>query len=255
MPRSLCGRNAQGVRQDERPLVRGRGIAAAPPAASAGFSLLELAVVLVVIGLIIGAVSIGRDVQRSAVHQRIASEFVNGWRLAYEQYRLAVGVVPGDNPAAPTGAVNGAPDTPLCGQQLQAMMQARGIAMPQGRAEGAADAYVYLDSNGLPHQLEVCFGQLAWSEPGASVGSHVERRRNVMRLSGLTPALASSLDQFIDGRVDARFGQFRELGQAHLLDAATRPWSQDERDAMAGAGAGGDESQVAELTGLLRMIH
>lgn len=225
------------------------------PAAAAGFSLLELAVVLVVIGLIIGAVSIGRDVQRSAVHQRIASEFVNGWRLAYEQYRLAAGVVPGDNPAAPTGAVNGAPDTPLCGQDLQSLMLARGIALPQGRAEGAADAYVYLDSNGLPHQLEVCFEQVAWSEPGASVGNHVERLRNVMRLRGLTPALASSLDQAIDGRVDARFGQFRELGLAHLVDATPRPWSLDERDGMAGSGSGRDENQVAELTGLLRMIH
>jgi len=225
------------------------------PATSAGFSLLELAVVLVVIGLIIGAVSIGRDVQRSAVHQRIASEFVNGWRLAYEQYRLAVGVVPGDDPAAPTGAVNGARATPLCGNQLLALMQARGIAMPEGRSEGAAEAYVYLDSNGLPHQLEVCFEQVPWSEPGATPGSHVERHRNAMRLSGLTPALANSLDQFVDGRVDARFGQFRELGQAHLLDAASRPWSRDERHGMAGIGDGRDESQVVEVTGLLRMIH
>ncbi len=236
-------------------MSRQQSITRRRPAASAGFSLLELAVVLVVIGLIIGAVSIGRDVQRSAVHQRIASEFVHGWRLAYEQYRLAVGVVPGDDPAAPTGAVNGAPDTPLCGEHLQSMMQARGIVMPQGRAEGAADAYVYLDSNGLPHQLEVCFEQVAWSEPGASVGSHVERHRNAMRLSGLTPALANSLDQFVDGRVDARFGQFREFGHAHLVDATSRPWSLDERDAMAGIGQGRDESQVAELTGLLRMVH
>ena len=150
------------------------------PAAAAGFSLLELAVVLVVIGLIIGAVSIGRDVQRSAVHQRIASEFVNGWRLAYEQYRLAAGVVPGDNPAAPRCRQRRAGHAVVRAGPAVADAGARHCpARPRRRA---TDAYVYLDSSGLPHQLR-CFEQVAWSGRG-NVSSHVERLRNVMRLRG-----------------------------------------------------------------------
>ena len=37
-----------------------------------GFTLMELAVVLVVIGLILGAVAVGRDVQRNAAYQQQA---------------------------------------------------------------------------------------------------------------------------------------------------------------------------------------
>ena len=52
---------------------------------SRGFTLLELSVVLVIIGLIIGAVTIGKDVQRNAAYQRIATEFVQGWAIGYDK--------------------------------------------------------------------------------------------------------------------------------------------------------------------------
>lgn len=223
-------------------------------AASEGFTLLEITVVLLVIGLVIGAISIGRDVHRSAVNQRIASEFVQGWLSAYESYRLVVGVVPGDDPAAPTGAVNGTADAPLCGADLRNAMLARGIEMPAGRAEGANDTYVYLDSNGLPQQLAVCFVQIPWAEPGATGGSVRVLPRNVMRLAGLTPSLATALDHFIDGRVDARFGSLRELSAAASTSVASLPWSADDRDGM-GGGIGRDENQVVNLTAALRMAY
>lgn len=115
-----------------------------------GFTLLELSVVLVVIGLIIGAVTIGRDVQRNAVYQRIAGDFVQGWAIAYDRFYDGAGRPPGDSATAPTGMVGGATATPLCGVALQNAMQAAGVEMPAGRTEGHADRYVYQDSNGKP---------------------------------------------------------------------------------------------------------
>lgn len=47
-----------------------------------GFSLLELSVVLIVIGLLLGAVAVGRDLQRSAANQRLSTDFIQGWQLA-----------------------------------------------------------------------------------------------------------------------------------------------------------------------------
>ena len=44
-----------------------------------GFTLLEMSVVLVIIGMILGAVSIGKDLQRNAEYAKIKQKFVDQW--------------------------------------------------------------------------------------------------------------------------------------------------------------------------------
>lgn len=223
-----------------------------------GFTLLELSVVLVIIGLIIGAVTIGRDVQRNAVYQRIAGDFVQGWAIAYDRFYDGAGRPPGDSATAPTGMVNGAAATPLCGVALLNAMQAAGVEMPSGRAEGQADRYAYLDSNGNPQELAICFSNVAWSEPGASVGTYVSQNRNVMTLSGMTPSLTTLLDNSLDSLVDAVFGRFREQAQANIT-TANHPgavWSKDDRYAYGDTAAPAsplDESQVGVVSAYLKM--
>ena len=128
---------------------------------SHGFTILEMSVVLVIIALIIGAVSVGRDVYRSAVAERISTEFVQGWIIAYDRYVAQVGTVPGDDLANPTGRVQKGSATALCdtasSKDLRNAMLERGITLPAGRAEGQESRYVYQDSNGLPQELQVCF--------------------------------------------------------------------------------------------------
>ncbi|MDR0440090.1 MAG: prepilin-type N-terminal cleavage/methylation domain-containing protein [Candidatus Accumulibacter sp.] len=235
---------------------------AKPGKAARGFSLLEMSLVLVVIGLILGAVSIGKDVHRNAVYQRITSEFVQGWLLAYDSYLAGTGVAPLDNVSAPTGCVRascastGAPGTELCDEPLRNAMLAAGIGLPAGRAEGREDRYVYLDSNGLPHDLQVCFRSVRWSEPGASSGSYVERSRNVMILTGLTPALAAYIDHYFDTVIDARFGNVRQLRYAANTATDKQPWDRDERDDIAGSiGVAHDEDQIVELTAYMKMFR
>ncbi|WP_114972745.1 type II secretion system protein [Rhodoferax ferrireducens] len=229
----------------------------------AGFSILELSAVLVVIGLIVGAVTIGRDVQRNAVYQRIASDFVQGWAIAYDSFFTGTGRPPGDSAVAPTGIVNGAiaaPRPQLCGADLLNAMQAAGVDLPTGRTEGAADRYVYLDSNGNPQELTICFSNEAWSEPGAAVGTFVTRPRNVMVLNGMTPALATLLDNSFDSHVDATFGRFREQAQANNVNA-NHPglaWSRDDRFGFADAVvpvAPQDEAQVGVVNAFLKMTR
>ncbi|HET6633228.1 MAG TPA: prepilin-type N-terminal cleavage/methylation domain-containing protein [Rhodanobacteraceae bacterium] len=193
-----------------------------------GFTLLELSVVLVIIGLIIGAVTIGQDVQRNASYQRVASEFVQGWAIGYDTFATNNGIVIGDTPANPTGMVNAATGSPLCGDDLRGAMQAAGLHMPDGRAAGSETLASYLDSNGLPQQLEICFENVNWSVPGATVGTYVVRTRNVMTLTGLTPSLAKLLDNHFDGRVDARFGKFREQSAAANTGTTSVAWSANE---------------------------
>lgn len=207
-----------------------------------GFTLVEMAIVLVIIGLILGAVSVGKNLQRDAENQKIYQKFISGWKQAYDQYYLKAGVVLGDSQTAPTYMVNGeeavinnddgqlagipgvgaytdtgfkichgqgygantvgAGDAPLSRQNLHALMDNIGIRMPPGRAEGQEDRYLYLDSNGNPAEIQICF---QWNPDKTISGSG-----NVMVIRGLTPDLARTLDQFIDGKADALEGRFRQ---------------------------------------------
>lgn len=223
---------------------------------SRGFSLMELAVVLVVIGLILGAVTLGRDVQRNAQYHGILSDFVQGWAIAYDSYYTGNNHPPGDDPSAPTARVNGTSGSELCGTDLLNAFLAAGVPLPQGRAEGVADRYVYLDSNGLPHELSVCFVNTDWHEPGASVGNYVIRQRNLMLLKGVTPSLARFIDSSIDGRADASFGRIRELSRNAQTSPVSAEWSLDDRVAYGQTTATArDESQQAELELYFRMTR
>ena len=222
-----------------------------------GFSLIELSVVLIVIGLIVGAVAVGRDLQRSAANQRLSTDFIQGWQLAYEAYFNGVGRPPGDSATAPTGRVDPIRGE-LCDKDLIDAFLAAGIRVPTGRTEGQQNRYVYLDSNGNPQEARVCFQSVGWAEPGSAVGTYVSRPRNVMVVHGVTFSLAGALDQQIDGRSDARFGSFREASLANVLTANNpgTEWPIDERMAFGSAAITSlDESQVAVATAYFKMMR
>ena len=73
----------------------------------AGFTLVEMAVVLAVIGLVLGAVAIAKDVQRNAEYTKITNKYLFQWKQAYDQYYQRMGVVVGDCQPAPTNMING----------------------------------------------------------------------------------------------------------------------------------------------------
>ncbi|MFK5986497.1 MAG: prepilin-type N-terminal cleavage/methylation domain-containing protein [Pseudomonadota bacterium] len=212
-----------------------------------GFTLVEISIVLIVIGIIIGAVSIGKDLQRNASYMQINNAFIQGWMQAYQSYFERNGFVVGDTSTAPTLKVN-ASNTERCSSDLYADMDAAGIKMPPGRAEGKEDLFVYLDSNGNPQQLAICFQNVSWSIPGATSG-YVLRQKNVMVIKSLTPDLARYLERSIDQIGDARFGSFRESTQAASTSLNSADWSIDNRRAYGDASNSNlDESQIAVLT-------
>lgn len=228
-----------------------------------GFSLLELSVVLVVIGLLIGAVAVGRDLQRSAANQRLSTDFIQGWQLAYEAYFNGVGRPPGDDPLSPSGRVNGAgaaAGTELCGVPMIEAFLAAGIRVPTGRTEGLQDRYVYLDSNGNPQEARVCFQSASWWEPGATLNAYEDRRRNVMVIHGVTFSLAGALDQQIDGRSDARFGSLRDIDLAgvstkYATAQVAKEWPINDSMDFNRNPTALDESQVAITTALFKMMR
>ena len=256
-----------------------------------GFTLVELAVVLAVIGLIIGAVAIGKDVQRNAEYTKVKNKFIDQWEQAYNQYYQRAGVVLGDDQTAPQNMVNGeqlvtaklrsgrdmtgvTPPGAICDKAIGRGMVARtgdrvdlrtlmtrvGVRMPPGRAEGLEDRYVYLDTNGNPQEIQVCF---QWNVPlgnGSPVDAVGEGSGNVMIITGLTPDLARSLDQMIDGKPDEREGRFRRQGVENnaggAVNAPGQEWQATNRDSIDTAHARDrsfDEDQVAIVTAIYKM--
>ncbi len=263
-----------------------------------GFTLVEMAVVLVIIGVIIGAVMIGRDVQRNAEYTRIKQKFVDQWVVTYNSYHQRYGAPIGDNQSAPQLMVNGTHFTGFSGGDmsqnatepalicsgtdalptsngltrtregdtgfdLRDLVRKAGITLPPGRGEGKEDRYAYLDTNGNPQEIRICFG---WNKPGSAYGSG-----NSMIITGLTPDLARALDQMIDGKPDAGNGAFRQYitgltRQATAAGGATSAatigteWGGNNTGSMASAttdgktfGSATDDDQVMTVVANYKM--
>lgn len=223
-----------------------------PRRPQAGFSLVELSMVLIVIALLAGAASVGGDLQRNAAYQKIGSAFIRGWQLAYLSYAQKTNVVVLDSQTTPTGFVN-QNGAEVCGDTLRAAMLGAGVEMPQGRAEGRETHYSYLDSNGNPQDVEVCFQSITWMVPSATDGIYVEQTRNVMVIKNLTPDLARLVDSLVDTVPDAQFGKVREYPSAATLTSPpSREYSLNNTCVYgvvcAPGGSAYDEAQVATLS-------
>jgi prepilin-type N-terminal cleavage/methylation domain-containing protein len=224
-----------------------------------GFSLVELSVVLVVMGLIVGAVAVGGDLQRNASYQRLGSSFVNGWNLAYLSYKTKWGVVIADSQTTPTGFVNqnttGANGSDVCTTSLRSAMLAAGVEMPQGRAEGSETQYSYLDSNGNPQEMQVCFRSIPWMLETAVPGVYANQIKNVMVLKQVTPDLARMIDSLVDTARDAQFGKIRQYPDAYthvnpISNPPPREYSLNNTCIQTSGvcGTANDETQVQTMT-------
>ncbi len=263
-----------------------------------GFTLLEMSVVLVIIGMILGAISIGKDLQRNAEYKQIKQKFVDQWASAYNEFYEKYGVVLGDSEISPTLAINANQSTAirdsflnrgtseyngvttptrLChststdaatgfrvagGFDLHALFDQAGIRMPAGRAEGREDRYAYLDTNGNPQEIQICF---QWNPPIAAT-TLGENAGNQMIIIGLTPDLARHLDEMIDGKADAREGMFRQQAVTNTaastvggLGSSTPgapgiEWNSNNTNRFGlTAGRNFDEDQVAVVTAQYKM--
>lgn len=217
----------------------------------AGFTLVEIAIVLVIIGLILGALAVGKDVQRNAEYQKISNKFVYEWKKSYDGFYQRAGVVLGDSQVAPVNMIDG--NLVTIGGQPAATANLNGavagvpasyantggrICNGQGFAAntvGAGDPAVSVQNlrtlmqqigNRMPPgRGEGKEDRFVYTDTNGNPAeiqicfqwnpaSLTHGAGNSMVIRGLTPDLARYLDQMVDGKPDAMEGRFRQQNTA-----------------------------------------
>lgn len=179
-----------------------------------GFTLIEMAIVLVIIGLILGAVLKGKDLVDSAKQKNFYSSFVKGWELAVASYSDRTGHILGD------GIDNGGTVDP-----------------PDGRFDNISDvkAFGKIDTALKEVGLEVPVTNIVNSSQFAIGGSLVQiglfgsgeglphGAVNQFRMTNLPTELAIALDKMIDGTADGEKGRFQRSGEGGDWDLSAEP--------------------------------
>jgi prepilin-type N-terminal cleavage/methylation domain-containing protein len=166
-----------------------------------GFTLIEMAIVLIIIGIIIGAVVKGKDVMKSAEQKRLYNTFVREWQVAYNNYYDRTGWILGDDVDAANTTRNG-----QCGNgglapaaSLDAQLRNVGLTPPAPGSTGATNVRTYTDSNGNQYTLTLTF------DYDADIGNFIQLNGP----NGVPIDLGLSWDRILDGTADGTTGDLQ----------------------------------------------
>jgi len=191
-----------------------------------GFTLIEMAIVLIIIGIIIGAVIKGKDLIRSAEQKKIYTKYLNAWRTGYANFYDRTGKRLGDfyNASTSSEGQDGKADTdnihdgkisstereylktgdPL-GTDFRGLDDV-GLTAPSTNTDNCWE-YVYTDKEGGGHSLYVGFKY------------DQKNKYNYMWVEGLPNELGLALDTIIDNQADGTSGDFLCFNSADTVNS------------------------------------
>ncbi len=181
-----------------------------------GFTLIEMAIVLVIIGLILGAVLKGKDLIETAKINKVYVQYVQGWELSVENYLDRTGAVLGD------GIANGGTKTTtdghfdnvnLSGTTVERRLKAVGLDAP-------------ITNTGNPGTYSID-GKYSRQTVTASLYYRYSNAdgqdNNTLYITNMPTDVAIALDTIIDGTANDRKGLFRrypDTGNGNWPDAS-----------------------------------
>ena len=189
-----------------------------------GFTLIEMAIVLIIIGIILGAVIKGKDLIQSGKQKKFYTKFLKEWELAVLNYYDRTGSVLGD------GTNNGGTNTLRDGHfdnisganfggtnGIDATLKRVGLTVPTTNTSTSGQ-YVYKGEYSGTQTITLWLYYLQSNVDG--------RSNNALYLTNIPTDLAIALDTIVDGIADASAGTFRRypdnLG-ARWPDASLTP--------------------------------
>lgn len=162
-----------------------------------GFTLIEMAIVLIIIGIIIGAVVKGKDIIRSGEQKKLYSTFINAWRMSYNSYYDRTGWILGDDDNNTNNNRDGrCGDAALASENnLNNQLTRVGLEPPVAGPTGATNVRTYTDSAGNFANITIQFGY------DANYG-------NFLQMPAIPNELGMAMDRIIDGEMDGTNGDF-----------------------------------------------
>jgi prepilin-type N-terminal cleavage/methylation domain-containing protein len=183
-----------------------------------GFTLIELAVVLVIIGLILGSVIKGKDLITSAKQKNFYTSFIKSWELAiatyYDRtgYLLGDGTINGGTAASPNGIFDNVIGTNFAAADgIEATLKKVGLEVPATNT-GVSGTMAYTGSNGSQTVTMYLYNLASATDGGSS---------NRLYFVNMPTDLAIALDRIVDGQANSSEGAFRRY--ADNLDGGVWP--------------------------------
>ena len=178
-----------------------------------GFTLIEMAIVLIIIGIIIGAVVKGKDIIRSGEQKKLYSTFISAWETTYSSYYDRTGWILGDDDADPQVNRNGQcgdGGSLATGAILDAQLTRVGLESPVPGPTGASNVRTYTDSAGNFATITLEFGY------NAAYGNYIQ-------MAAIPNELGMAIDRIIDGQMDGTAGNFLYIPNSGTM-GTTAAW-------------------------------
>ncbi len=181
-----------------------------------GFTLIEMAIVLIIIGVIIGAVVKGKDVIKSAEQKRLYSTFAREWQVVYNNYYDRTGWILGDDNSNNNGNRDGrAGRTALANEaQLVAQLNAVGLNPPADGPTGTSNVRTYTDAQGRQYTLTLQLGS------DTNFGNFIQ----INSTNGIPMDLGMAWDRIVDGTRDGTTGDLRYIPNMAATPLVNAAW-------------------------------